>query len=264
MTLSRSRPVHSSQTAPHAALARCVLRHVRAPWRKPAQAVDGPALAALGEALRRHDGPLILDSFCGTGMSTAALAERHADALVIGVDQSAHRLDRAAVVPRNALLLRAHAEAVWRELAASGRRLSAHYILYPNPWPKPKHLGRRVHGHPAFPLLPRLGGWLELRSNWPVYVEEFGIALHLLGHPSRIATVAANEPVSTRFEQKYRASGQTLWRSVAHFDNRGQPLAGVGPGTRQGTERSERRRAGAMKVEARSATLTVSEKEQAS
>jgi tRNA (guanine-N7-)-methyltransferase len=233
MMQSRSRPVHSSQTAPHAALARCVLRHARSPWRKPSQAVDGPALAALAEALRKHDGPLILDSFCGTGVSTAALAERHADALVIGVDKSAHRLARADAVPRNALLLRAHAEAVWRELAASGRQLSAHYILYPNPWPKPKHLGRRVHGHPAFPLLPRLGGWLELRSNWPVYVEEFGIALHLLGQPSRIATVAGDEPISTRFEQKYRASGQALWRSRTHFGSPWQPSPGMGPDTGQ-------------------------------
>jgi len=258
MTPSRSRPVHSSQTVPHAGLARCVRRHARTPWRKPPQAVDGPALALLADALRKHDGPLILDSFCGTGMSTAALAERHTDALVIGVDQSAHRLDRAPAVPRNALLLRAHAEAVWRELVASGHHLSAHYLLYPNPWPKPKHLIRRIHGHPAFPLLPRLGGSLELRSNWPVYVEEFGMALHLLGHPSRIAIVAAEEPLSTRFEQKYRASGQALWRSVAHFGSPGQP--GVG----RGTGLNEARPNGAMKMAAGSATLIVSEEEQTS
>ena len=32
-----------------------------------------------------------------------------------------------------------------------------HYLLYPNPWPKAKHLQRRVHGHGSFPLLLQLG-----------------------------------------------------------------------------------------------------------
>lgn len=214
--------MRSAQTGLHASLARSVARHARSPWRKPVQTVDEPALKKLREALDAHRGPLILDSFCGTGLSTAALAEAHCDALVVGVDQSRDRLQRAPALPGNALLLRVHAEAVWRELVETGNSLAAHYILYPNPWPKPKHLGRRVHGHPAFPLLPRLGGRLELRSNWSVYVEEFGTALHLLGYPSRIATSTTEMPVTTRFEQKYRASGHALWQCLAHFEGSGR------------------------------------------
>jgi tRNA (guanine-N7-)-methyltransferase len=208
-----SRSVSSSQSDLHPRLAATVRRHLQSRWKKPPQRVDAAALAALDAALAAHTGPLVLDSFCGTGESTALLALRHPDALVVGVDKSAARLARhrgGRTAPQNYLLLRAHCEAVWRHLAEHRVRLAAHYLLYPNPWPKPAHLQRRVHGHPAFPLLPALGGSLELRSNWQLYLEEFGVALHLAGHASRIGVVDGRHPL-TPFERKYSASGQTLW-----------------------------------------------------
>lgn len=192
-------------------------RHATSPWRKPPRAADADALIRLRAALDAHDGDVILDSFCGTGLSTAIIGKNHPDALVIGVDKSAHRLGKAMDTPGNCLLLQAHCEAIWQELVAHGAPLASHYLLYPNPWPKPGHLGRRVHGHPAFPLLGRLGGRIAVRSNWQIYVEEFGVALHLLGHPSRIATVPADDPTTTLFERKYRASGHALWQLVADF-----------------------------------------------
>jgi tRNA G46 methylase TrmB len=214
-----SSPVHSSQTWVHPQLGRQVRRHLASEWRKPPQAVDGPALAALDAALAKHGGPLILDSFCGTGHSTAALAKLNPKALVVGVDKSAARLSRHAVqdAAENCLLLRAHCEAVWRHLAQRGCTLNAHYLLYPNPWPKPAQLSRRVHGHPAFPLLLALGGELELRSNWQLYLEEFGVALHLAGTVAGISRLPAREKPITLFERKYRDSGHTLWRLRARL-----------------------------------------------
>ncbi len=212
-----SRQVSSSQRGPHPGLARRVRRQAQAEWRKPPQQVDLAALTQIDAALQKHGGPLILDSFCGTGLSTATLAREHPDSLVLGIDQSAHRLGKAEPIPGNALLLRAHCEAVWRHLVERQWTLAAHYLLYPNPWPKPAQLRHRVHGHPAFALLPRLGGSLELRSNWQVYVEEFGMALHLLGIPSRVAIVPPGAEPSTRFERKYAASGHMLWRLTARM-----------------------------------------------
>lgn len=209
-----SREVYSSQRGTHPKLAKVVLRHQQSTWQKPLQAVDLPALALLDrtlEAQTNRNRPLILDAFCGTGQSTIQLAHAHPDALVLGVDQSAQRLERSRAKPDNCLLLHAHCEAVWRHLAARGVRLTAHHLLYPNPWPKPGHLGRRVHGHPAFPLLLELGGTLELRSNWQLYVEEFGVALHMLGHCARIAVVDDDVAPMTLFERKYRDSGHQLW-----------------------------------------------------
>jgi tRNA G46 methylase TrmB len=191
-----------------------VQRHLDTAWRKPPRPADTPALAALGAALARHSGPLVLDSFCGTGQSTTLLARRHPDALVIGVDKSAHRLNRHRGAG-NYLLLQAHCESVWRYLQEAGHRLDAHYLLYPNPWPKPGQLARRVHGHPAFPLLLALGGTIELRSNWQLYVEEFGAALHLAGRCARVALLPAPAEPLTLFEAKYAASNHDLWRLTA-------------------------------------------------
>ncbi|CAN0601258.1 unnamed protein product [Ectocarpus sp. 12 AP-2014] len=201
----------------HPGLGTLVQRHRSSSWQKPEQSVDQPALKLLDNALGQHSGPVILDSFCGTGMSTAILGERYPDCLVIGVDQSAQRLGRNESIGENCLLLQAHCEAVWRHLTNRGQKLRQHYLLYPNPWPKASHLGRRVHGHPAFPLLPGLGGQLELRSNWQVYVEEFGTALHLLAYPARIQRLREEEPDMTRFEAKYRRSGHELWSLSVKF-----------------------------------------------
>jgi len=212
-----SRPVTSSQRGVHPRLADTLRRHRQHPWRKPPQAVDAPALAALDAALETHRGPLLLDSFCGTGQSTAALAARHPGALVVGVDQSAARLGKHRGGEGHYLLLRAHCEAVWQHLAERGRSLAGHTIYYPNPWPKPGHLQRRVHGHPAFPLLLALGGALELRSNWQVYPEEFGVALHLCGIPARVRLAPDSDVPVTAFERKYRASGHSLWQLTARL-----------------------------------------------
>lgn len=207
---SLSREVTSSQRWLHPRLAQSVQKHRDSEWLEPRRQVDEAALRTLDKALSFSNRSLILDSFCGTGMSTSLLAKHYPDSLVVGVDKSLHRLNRAADLPENALLLRANCEAVWRFLSERRQVLRAHYLLYPNPWPKPGHFGRRIHGHPAFTFLPQLGGYLELRSNWQVYVEEFGVALGLYGHTACVATVQS-EYVSTLFEQKYRASGQTLW-----------------------------------------------------
>lgn len=215
--------MHSNQPGVHPGLGRIVQRHLGSRWQKPAQRVDLPALRELDQALAQHDGALVLDSFCGTGYGTALLAARYPAALVIGVDKSAHRLRRHQG-RGDYLLLQAHCEAVWRHLAARGRRLHAHYILYPNPWPKASQLARRVHGHPAFPLLLQLGGALQLRSNWQPYVEEFGIALHLAGYVSRVQLLSAAAAPLTPFERKYRDSGHALWRLDARLDS---PLAAV-------------------------------------
>jgi len=188
-------------------------RHLQTVDRSGVAAHSHVAFTALTGALAARHRPLVLDSFCGTGHSTAMLAERHPHHLVVGVDKSASRLARHPGGNRdNYLLLRATCEDVWRLLVQERLRVDYHYLLYPNPWPKAAHLRRRVHGHPAFPLLLRLGGRLELRSNWQVYVEEFGTAMHIAGQRGRVDTVAEHCPAISLFEKKYRDSGHPLWR----------------------------------------------------
>ena len=211
-----SRRVVSNQQYLHPRLAEVVLRHLRAGYKKPVAPHSAAAFGQLLQALATTPRPLVLDSFCGTGHSTADLARRHPQHLVVGVDKSARRLARHPVDGGdNYLLLRADCEAIWQLLAERGMAVDYHYLLYPNPWPKAAHLQRRVHGHPAFPLLSRLAGsaprgHIELRSNWQLYVEEFGVAMTLAGVAGRVAQLASAAPLSL-FERKYRASGHPLW-----------------------------------------------------
>ena len=211
-----SRQIVSNQQYLHPRLADVVLRHLRVAYRKPVAAHNTAAFEQLLTALAAEPRPLVLDSFCGTGHSTACLAERHPRHLVVGIDKSARRL---AKHPDGAgadyLLLQADCEDIWQLLVAHGISVDYHYILYPNPWPKAAHLQRRVHGHASFPLLLRLatdsaGGLIELRSNWQVYVEEFGVAMNLAGAPGQVAQLPSGPPL-TLFERKYRDSGHTLW-----------------------------------------------------
>lgn len=211
-----SRPVSSPQSAPHPDLERLVERHLRTRFRRPPSA---HGRAAFERFLARWDGVTspVLDAGCGTGESTFALARLHPDRLVVGVDRSAHRLARGLTyddVPGNALLLRTDVVDFWRLLEDAGVRLAAHYLLYPNPWPKPAQVMRRWPAHPAFPTLLALGGRLECRSNWRVYAEEFALAVRLASR--RTATVETFVPadILTPFESKYAASGHALYRVV--------------------------------------------------
>jgi tRNA (guanine-N7-)-methyltransferase len=211
-----SLPVRSNQPHLHPRLAAVVCRHLQTTHQSVVSTHGLEAYSALTRALAEKPRPLVLDSFCGTGHSTIALAERHREHLIVGIDKSAHRLSKnPGSASDNYLLLQANCEDIWYLLARDGLQPDHHYLLYPNPWPKAAHLQRRIHGHASFPLLLQLGGQLELRSNWQVYVEEFGVALHLAGQRGRISQLAECETDLSLFEQKYRRSGHVLWSYTA-------------------------------------------------
>lgn len=204
--------ITSDQQGCHPELAATVEKHRLHPWRKPVPGHTRAAFDRLLPWLEQHRDALVLDDFCGTGMSTAALAGQYPGCGVLGVDQSAHRLGRHQGCERsNYRLLQAECESLWRLLVEAGITLEAHYLLYPNPWPKAAQLKRRIHGHPAFPLLADLGGSIELRSNWETYVREFAAACALIGRPGRIDVLPDTAPI-TLFERKYAQRGQTLWQ----------------------------------------------------
>jgi tRNA G46 methylase TrmB len=217
-----SRRPESGQSGPHPALERKVWRHLQYPWRAP---VADHTRRAFEEARRWRyrrgtARPLILDSGCGTGRSSVHLARTWPEALVIGVDQSRARLERASARfshPDNLLLLQAESADFLRLARSEGWRPARQYLLYPNPWPRPAHLGRRWHGHPVFPTLLALGGALELRSNWRLYLEEFRLALNLADVSVRGPELLASGSPWTDFEAKYAASDHALFRLRAEL-----------------------------------------------
>lgn len=216
-----SRFIASAQDGPHADLPALLARHLAHPFRKPILDYNRAALAA---ALAARDAwnpraPLILDAGCGVGWSTLRIAADFPDHFVIGVDQSSDRIGRGKPLPLpgNAVLIRADLVDFWRLLAENGVRLARHYNLYPNPWPKIGHLARRWHGHAVFPVWRELGGIVECRSNWRIYIEEMAQALSLLsGCPVAAEAYATVDPM-TPFEKKYLASGHDLWRCAVDF-----------------------------------------------
>lgn len=209
---ANSRAVTSNQPGMHPRLGTVVEKHLNASARAPLQNHNVAAYQLLRDVTGERNRPLILDSFCGTGHSTAALAEANPGHFVIGIDQSASRLQRHPPGPSNNYqLIQANCEALWLQMAKDGLTAEAHYLLYPNPWPKAAHLQRRIHGHPGFADLIAVGGRIELRSNWQLYVEEFGVAMALANAQGYISQLKEEDVGLTLFERKYHNSGQSLW-----------------------------------------------------
>uniref|UniRef100_Q47C16 tRNA (guanine(46)-N(7))-methyltransferase n=1 Tax=Dechloromonas aromatica (strain RCB) TaxID=159087 RepID=Q47C16_DECAR len=216
VTPGNSRFISSAQDSPHRDLEALVRRHMAHPFQKPIADYNREALAV---ALAARDAwnpqaPLILDAGCGVGWSTQRIAETYPDHFVFGVDQSLDRISRGKPLPMpaNALLVRADLVDFWRLLAENRIRLARHYNLYPNPWPKIGHLARRWQGHAVFPVWQALGGELECRSNWRIYIEEMALALSLLTGQVVLAEPYVTDDPITPFEKKYLASGHQLWR----------------------------------------------------
>lgn len=210
-----SKTVSSNQPGIHDQLDKVVTRHLHAPFKRPFPDYSLRAFDRAQQWIANDVRPIIVDSFCGVGESTRHLARQHPDALVIGVDKSAHRLAKhpdhyAGDELENYCLIQADVDDFWRLAVTADWRPIRHCLFYPNPWPKKAHLKRRVHGSPVFSALLALGGTVELRSNWPVYVQEFSRALVLAGHRPSSELLTTTQAI-TPFERKYQAAGQELW-----------------------------------------------------
>lgn len=215
-----SRRVASNQEGIHPDLAQLVSKHRQGGYRRPLAAHTVQVFQDVAERVAADGRPLIFDSGCGVGESTRKIASQHPDCLVLGLDKSAYRLQKnprytdklAERTADNLLLLRVDCVDFWRLAVAARWQLHKHYLLYPNPWPKKAHIQRRWHGHPVWPALLALGGELELRSNWSIYIEEFARALEL--SDCTVTEQAVWQPTDylTPFERKYALSGQSLYR----------------------------------------------------
>ncbi|MBS3797432.1 SAM-dependent methyltransferase [Pseudoalteromonas sp. BDTF-M6] len=221
MSEANSRAIVSNQPSLHEKLDEVVNKHLKAEFKKPIAAHTQAAFDEVNAKVQAFNGPIILDSCCGVGESTANLAKLHPQALVIGIDKSAHRLDKHDVQYRQDengqyMLVQADLNDFWRLAVKAKWQPTHHYLLYPNPWPKAKHLQRRWHGAAVFPSIVQLGGQLEVRSNWDIYVREFARALQLAGHPTQVSEYASDTAI-TPFERKYWASGQQSYRLVVQL-----------------------------------------------
>jgi tRNA G46 methylase TrmB len=220
-----SSTITSGQVEVHERLLEIVQKHLREPYQKP---IATHTLTVFEQsrtwiesalALKADRGAsIILDSCCGTGESTYNLALEHPDSFVIGIDQSEHRLSKSPShnydsIRERVLLLRADIIDFWRLCYSASFAFDKLYILYPNPYPKAKHIQRRWHGHPILPTILSLSQHIELRTNWNIYAQEFSQALNFCNRPNTIVEIQDSivNPL-TPFERKYAQSGHLLYK----------------------------------------------------
>ena len=211
---ANSKEIESSQDGIHPRLIEYVKKHLDSNYQKPIQKFSAPIFSEVIEIAEASGLPLILDSGCGVGESTINLAKLHPNSFIIGIDKSKARIEKqSSLRGENYLIVRADLIDFWRQAVAANWKLEKHYILYPNPWPKPEHLQRRWHAHPVFPSILELGGEIEVRSNWKIYIDEFAEALSLKSKQMKVEAFKPKDPI-TLFEKKYLESGHQLFRGT--------------------------------------------------
>ncbi|MDN3653463.1 SAM-dependent methyltransferase [Thalassotalea ponticola] len=214
MSFGDSKQIITNQPGIHDNLTEIVNKHLTHEFKKPIAEHTRSAFDQVNELVQRHQGPIILDACCGVGQSSRILASRYPDALVVGVDKSDNRISRNVDdvwQADNYVLVRADLNDFYRLVVEANWPVEQHYILYPNPWPKAKHVQRRWHGSAVFGYIVKVGKTLHLRSNWRLYLEEFLHAAQIAGYQGKITEVNDEQPI-TPFEAKYQASGQTCYQ----------------------------------------------------
>lgn len=197
----------TTQKGPAPDLVPIVQKHAGTIYRKPIAAHQTQALELARAFIKQQEKPIILDSGCGTGMSSTLLAKLYPGHCVLGFDKSKARLSRLNYpLPPNCLIIRADLIDMWRLLALQKWPISNHFLFFPNPWPKLSQIKRRFHAHPVFSTMAALAPHFEMRTNWRVYAEECALALKTLGHSVNIKK-KSDASYMTLFEKKYVASG---------------------------------------------------------
>ncbi len=214
-----ARSISTNQTGIHQNLQKVVTRQLLSVSQRPLSSHTQQAFEEAINWLGKWQGELILDSCCGVGESTVNIAQAHPNARVIGIDKSALRTDKHtsyASALQNYLVLRADLNDFLSLLVANDKKLTKHYLLYPNPYPKSAHLQRRWYATSALKDILKLGGILEVRSNWQLYIQEFSAALDIAHVKNQIALFESDKAM-TPFERKYWQSGQSSWQLTAHL-----------------------------------------------
>jgi tRNA (guanine-N7-)-methyltransferase len=106
-----------------------------------------PLMARLDlQKIFERDAPLQVDLGCGDGSFICALAERMPEKNFLGIERLLGRIRGAARKAEkvgNVRLLRLEISYAVRYLLSAGS-VETFYLLFPDPWPKRRHHGRRV------------------------------------------------------------------------------------------------------------------------
>lgn len=220
---ANTRLVTSNQAGIHHNLKTILSKHAISKFKKPVGLAARKTFQEIDYVRKNSDKKIILDAGCGNAEFSFHLAKTYPECLVIGIDKSAKRLRRFnlennLILMDNCLLTRMDLTDFWLLAAESGWQATRQYLLYPNPWPKSRHIQRRWYAHPAFTSILKLGGQIEIRTNWQIYAEEFCFSFNFL--LDNDIKVKQHQPVhpATQFERKYLDSGHRLFSCTGILD----------------------------------------------
>lgn len=224
----QQRTVHevtSNQADIYENLEETVIRYVSTEYRRPFAEHTVKAFGAADAFVRAAGCPVVLDSGCGTGRSSFALAARFPECVVVAVDKSEVRLSKSSSLLcdkdllSRILFVRAELLDFWRLALSANWNIVHHAVFYPNPWPKSSEATRRFHLSPVFPAMLKLSPVTELRTNWEIYAREFAEAANIAGSAMELELSVNFESFvplvpETAFEEKYFGAGQKLYRTM--------------------------------------------------
>ena len=158
---------------------------------------------------------IILDSCCGTGDSSFYLQKGlKKNEILVAIDKSPFKLRKAINKMRDKRIffIRGNVLDLWSGLYLEKVSIKKHYLLYPNPWPKQKHMKKRWYAHAILPTMLKFTKELEVRTNWYTYATECLEALtYYEGLRTEINEIRPVHPISA-FEKKYFFSSNKLYR----------------------------------------------------
>ena len=182
--------------------------------------VDGRPLDLPG--LFGRSAPIVVEVGSGMGEATATMAAADPARDVLAVDvhvQGLGRLLRRIEDDRltNVRVCEGDAVVLLRDMLAPGS-VDEVRVYFPDPWPKAKHLKRRLVQLPFVDLVAsrlRVGGLLHVATDWPPYADQ--VRDLLTAHPA-FGVVSdgprpAHRPV-TRFEQRGLDAGRASYDVV--------------------------------------------------
>lgn len=184
-------------------------------WVIPDEAVDQPGFSL--PAYFGREAPLVVEIGSGVGEATAALAAARPayDVLALevwrpGVADTLWRLAEAGA--ENVRLC--GVDAVWAmEHLVAEQTLAELWTFFPDPWPKTRHLKRRLVS-PSFARLvaSRLapGAVWRLATDWADYAQQMRDVLDAVPELEGGVVPRWEERPLTRFERKGLAAGRTI------------------------------------------------------
>lgn len=216
---NKSKIVTSNQVSIHDNLEKVVRRHLLGSNQKPLPSYSRDIFDKVIKECALWD-KVILDIGCGVGQSTYELSQVFPEHLVIGIDKSEDRIERKNFfkknLPKNCLIIRADIIDLWPlfcEFQKEDRKITHQFIFYPNPYPKSTHLKKRWHGHNSFKYLVGINSYVELRTNWKIYAQEFKEAYSIADKSKTIKMNSyETKKMMTPFEKKYLESGHELFQ----------------------------------------------------